>query len=181
MKPIKFRAISLETYETDVDWVLEWEFVYWYYWYNKTSNAGCIIVELEKESWGMWSWLIQKAIDVDYKTLWQYTWLKDKNNKEIWEGDVVEMEATEKNTMFSNNCFLSEVFINTYWVLLSQWNAKQIVQPDKLWLKWDWVHTWHYLLGENMNLWKEINEWKYICRVIWNIYENPELLNTSIS
>ena len=92
------------------------------------------------------------------------------------KGDIVELKATKENTLFPNNCFISEVFVNEYGVQLSQGGSKQVVQPNKEGLKGDWVHTGWYLLGGPMQLAEAVQK-NYIVEVIGNIHENPELLN----
>lgn len=69
----------------------------------------------------------------DNVILMQFTGLKDKNGKEIYEGDIVKSGITIEKVEFEDGCFV--------------------------------VHDYDYL-----------HKWKH-CKVIGNIYENPELLD----
>ena len=95
-----------------------------------------------------------KLIDEDDYILMQYTGLKDKNGKEIYEGDIVTRR----------------------WFGLKNFpNPKlegKIVQTDKVF----WCEDNHYFsFGENTNLGiYEFTEDKL--EVIGNIYENKELI-----
>ncbi len=79
-------------------------------------------------------------------TTMQYTWLKDKNWKEIFEGDIIKYKTNK--IQFS----------------LVQWIS-------------DWFKTVKKISPTSTRtstLWNFIAE--YQCEVIWNIYENPDLL-----
>ena len=91
--------------------------------------------------------------DGDTRALWhnylmQYTWLKDKNNKEIYEGDILKK--------WDDIVFVYEV--------------------DWCFVVDDYIATWNYYtkkLYEFLNKDKDIPiDWE----VIGNIHENPELL-----
>lgn len=74
--------------------------------------------------------------------LMQFTWLLDKNWKEIYEGDIVSLFPEQEHTS------LWTVIIDKSWVLIE-------------------ADTW---LNKRLYMYAEKTE------VIWNIYENPELL-----
>lgn len=74
----------------------------------------------------------------------QFTWLLDKNWKEIYEGDIVKWLFNEKRNSIYSVYFHQEVLA---WFLQSETNMN--------------IHLCDLLEIE----------------IIWNIYENPELLS----
>ena len=110
----------------------------------------------------MWAWLVPQVCNsnMDWVNLciaeeeysvMQYTWLKDKNWKEIYEGDVVEYPQN-----FDNSAF---------WLMCpkSSGEIKYIDEYAQFNISW-------YFWGEDFYKNTQMIE------VIWNVYENPELL-----
>ncbi len=81
-------------------------------------------------------------IDHEMVVVMQYTGLKDKNGKEIYEGDIVCIGGSQPYEVITND--------------FSQ------------------VHCIDNDLGQ-----EELYKWNKLCKVIGNIYENPELLEES--
>jgi uncharacterized phage protein (TIGR01671 family) len=149
MREIKFRGIS--TYDK--------RFVYGFYVNDKTLDDS------DPSNHNIWSndgdgsWN-----DIDPDTLGQYTGLKDKNGKEIYEGDVVEF--------FGRRAYGDDVGFEDYTI-----RAKVVFIPSTgfslrfLSGRWDFDDS-------------EMEDVKgrrgYITasrtKVIGNIHENPELL-----
>lgn len=110
---------------------------------------------------------IPKSYVVDENTIGQYTGLKDKNGKEVYEGDIVCFDGymtADDSLGFEPNGYIY----------------------DK-----DSVHCvlWDNVLGGWTLNFDEDEEWKYKrdtrgllcdqkCEVIGNIHDNPELLKT---
>lgn len=89
--------------------------------------------------------------DYDRFSLMQYTGLKDKNEKEIYDGDILSVcNGSVNSTPWIDKPYAVEYFINKGWGL-----------PMFCWDK----------EGENI---MDKTHW---CEIIGNIYENPELLN----
>ena len=103
------------------------------------ENWTCPIIWIEKRK----EWL---HFD-DYECIMQSTGLKDKNGKEIFEGDVVRQVRTQPTTE-------NEVIIGVVTMLEGAW----LIMNDCEQLASD--------------LWSETDE----NEIIGNIYENPELL-----
>ena len=82
--------------------------------------------------------------------LMQYTGLKDKNGKEIYEGDIVHNKSLSKKGIVKYDNFKNQ---------LGEYHGWYIYRPMKIGK--DKVDTW------------ESPHWI----VIGNIYENPELIN----
>lgn len=96
--------------------------------------------------------------DIDPNTLCQYTGLKDKNGKKIWENDIVELYDTNNNY---------------------KWKA--IVKFGNPNATYNWGYQLHpigeYKVNTDILLWVEMEDTGTICEVIGNIFDNPELLN----
>ena len=91
--------------------------------------------------------------------LLQYTWFKDSKDTEIYEGDIVEVEYQEDYKLDSDwkleNTRLDVIF-SEWWqrVLRDFW-------PRSKWWK----------------IWMDLDRGGYVkMKVIWNIYQTPELL-----
>lgn len=101
-----------------------------------------------------------RDLDID-SDLMQYTGLKDKNGKEIYEGDIVEVDVNKKRFQIMWN--------NFSWITRSN-NVKQI----EMWK--DWKETLYF--AEHIHFLKKANAY---FEIIGNIYENPELLTNKNS
>lgn len=102
--------------------------------------------EDDKKMCGYW-------IKVDPETVGQYTGLKDKNGKEIWEGDIIDYKRSG--------------YVSGNWQGLFR-------------IEWHPHHPcWHAVLVssnddecfDSWNLWPDIDY-----EVIGNVWENPELI-----
>jgi len=76
----------------------------------------------------------------------QYTWLKDKNWKEIYEGDIIKYKTNK--IQFSLVQWISD------WFKIVKRISPTSTRTSTL---------WHFIT-------------EYQCEIIWNIYENPDLL-----
>jgi hypothetical protein len=86
----RFRAKSLEDYETSIDGIQKGQFVYGDYYFCTKRMSGIIVTQLCEESGGMGSGLVQVHIEVDSKTLCRNTGVEDINRKIIFGGDIVQ-------------------------------------------------------------------------------------------
>ncbi len=97
----------------------------------------------------------------------QYTWLKDKNGKEIYEGDFV------KAHYFNNGGETDKYITGTVEKRCGSWAVVDYTQKDN-WLYFHETSAYDFILrnetGENTQT--ESFE------ILGNIYENPELLES---
>lgn len=162
-REIKFRAKRLDNYE----------WVYGNYiidnWGDENNNIIYGILEDRKAPSFIENWI---PVKVNNNTLGQFTGLKDKNDKEIYEGDIVLSQDLFKNSKSKPEKIIGYVIyhieegFNFYnkdtekFDLHKQYGAGFTIKFGKEQYKyrhWDW--------GEF-----------YDCEVIGNIYDNPEIL-----
>lgn len=96
------------------------------------------------------------AIEVDPFTICRCTGLKDKNGKLIWENDVVK--CVDENNDIEFTAII------------------EFGNPNGL---YDWGYQLQHIKGDEPNLdillWVDMEEAGATCKVIGNIFDNPEL------
>jgi uncharacterized phage protein (TIGR01671 family) len=104
----------------------------------------------------------------DYQIM-QYTGLKDKNGKEVYEGDIVALEIVNEDSC------MGATFEETYTVEWDERRKLTQLNDGK-----------HYVLGEYTGTHRPMltyitdSSQQMEVEVIGNIYENPELLEDAI-
>lgn len=96
-------------------------------------------------------------IDVDYKTISQYTGLTDKNGKKIFEGDIVN--CYDKNV--DESFFAIIMFGNPNGFYNYGWQLKPISKTD---------------FNVDILCWVDMEDTGAYIEIIGNIFENSELL-----
>lgn len=91
MENLNFRWRLIKEIETTSEFYEIWDFIEWYYYFSRRKMCWIIVAELPTECWWVWSWLVQIHAEVDYKTVWQYSWFIDSNWTKIYEDDVVPL------------------------------------------------------------------------------------------
>lgn len=128
MREIKFRAWDKELKE----------------WTNYSiSNINGNIIDFYNKEAGFW----ETDKEGERFALCQYTGLKDKNNREIYEGDIVRNFGSDYVPVYTKGIYMAL-------------NTEQLKYPEE-----------HRQLSTQFNV-----IWRNGCEIIGNIYENPELL-----
>ena len=172
MREIKFRVVdttSKKVYRT------------------KSEILGFEKLEKEEQYSVLWNDDITNFVPYFSNLIYQqYTWLKDKNWVEIWEWDIIaqpwefiqylerEWRAWERKIWkFINEREVIEKLYRTF-------PAERVIIWDKVYwpVVWD-DKTWYqpFCDSEDNCCWGGSRSTNFI--VIWNIYENPELLTSS--
>lgn len=96
-------------------------------------------------------------IDVDYKTISEYTGLTDKNGKKIFDGDIVK--CYDKNV--DESFFAIIMFGNPNGFYNYGWQLKPIGKTD---------------FNVDILCWVDMEDTGAYIEIIGNIFENPELI-----
>jgi uncharacterized phage protein (TIGR01671 family) len=92
----------------------------------------------------------------------QFTGLKDKSGREIYQGDILKIEANKEGYGETSYSGYVEVVAHTCGYSFRLFNPSE-KEMDERCIPWDSTSLWH------------INDPEYV-EVIGNIYENPELI-----
>ena len=145
MREIKFRAKA--------DYDKQWHYGSYVYTNNDSNNPfgttpithNHRIVEYFPADWNLGGW---ETIDIDRDTLGQFTGLKDKNGKDIYEGDILSFA----------------------------WFSDEPIKEDMLevrFVRGVFAFLWNGDLDDECITNAPTHEW---ATVVGNIYDNPELI-----
>lgn len=145
MREIRFRAYDKATKKICPVWDIGWKA-----WDGQDGGFNYIRIELDGT-------VDRFEHEVE---LMQYTGLKDKNGKEIYEGDIV------KGTIDTQKHIKGRVYIES--------------EHGSLWGCYiaDGMESEQFGSWDMRQLCWGVDEFTPHCEVIGNIYENPELLGT---
>ena len=153
---IKFRAKAIKDFHTDSQIYETGEWVYGLY--TKTLDGlDAICCQMIMECGGIGSGLVWVYIPIDIKTLSQFTGLKDKNDEEIYEGDVISI---------NDKSLIGKIAIT----------SEGIICEHKEYC-YKYFHQIHCEICDTNSAPSLLCYYgSYRIEVIGNIYENPELL-----
>ncbi len=147
MREIKFRGISTEDHETDIDGIQKGEWVYGLLPFRATISTQLIGDACGVEGC---SGLVTTFIEVKPETIGQYTGLKDKNGKEVYEGDILQIHgALDKHDPY-NGLYEPQMEV----IYCDSWAAFGFTDEGAF-LRFRGEHRYE---------------------IIGNVFENPELL-----
>ncbi len=110
------------------------------------------------------------GIEVDYTTIGQFTGLCDKNDRKIFEGDIVNLFNIQGKIVFEEGAFGIVIFPYIDWDLFDKKvsfnNHPYFCYNDNFVSLWELY--WNFEQDDNS---------LYEVEVIGNIYDNSELLN----
>lgn len=113
-------------------------------------------------SWGYDDWMFWGV--VHWYPLCQYTWLKDKNWKEIYEGDILNKHFPKVKPIWQK--IIDEIEKDNDY---TKYNF--FVHPSLIHWRKAYDERFEVKIPNIYN-----NEFVDEYEIIWNIYENPELL-----
>lgn len=101
---------------------------------------------------------ISHRCPIDTKTIGQFTGLKDKNDKEVYDGDIISLPLSD------GSCVTHQIRISEEYLSVEIKN-----------LTVDGMRCDFDIFGQLKYSWWQ--EYKYDIEVIGNIYDNPELID----
>jgi uncharacterized phage protein (TIGR01671 family) len=158
-REIKFRGKRLDNGE--------WIYGSLRIWYDGTEVPQNYYIA-EFEHWG-------SGHEVDPQTVGQYTGLKDKNGKEIYEGDILRLWCGASDGAATRHQITATVAWNDLCQLVPQIHDKEVIvvggSQDGKKQRLAVIHSWSGM--------HHCFRWPEKLEIIGNIYENPELLKAN--
>ncbi len=138
------------------------EWIEGYYWQNSCGNHFIRAIDEQGE-------FILIDVEIDPDTLCEFTGLTDKNDKYIWENDIVKIQHFT-NRPYSKYAKEKQFNGYVYWKE-SKFNGNSKYKEQIYAGKWD-VKINQDIGAFSYGSWGRL--WN--CKVIGNIFDNPELL-----
>lgn len=171
-REIKFRAKSKQEYTTSIDGIEKGDWVYGYYFFDRVKMCGIIKTTMTEECGGVGSGIVQVDIEVDIKTIGEFTGVYDQDDKEIYDGDIIQSFYGEQKDADK------EEKLTIFWgkVIFNQGSFIADFPPHSVFLK--------DIDSQHNVYWKETqhitgDEWFYILKgikITGNIYDKTNKL-----